>query len=66
MTDTITLDDIKYSEKEVSNVAKKLMTTLQLHTSESIKLHLEKAYQIGYMDAIAKVKKIINIDLSKY
>jgi hypothetical protein len=59
----ITLDDIKYDEKKVSETAKKLMVTLHMNVSDSIKLHLEKAYAIGYNDAVDKIKKTIKLKI---
>jgi hypothetical protein len=61
----VSLDDIKFNEKKVSDIAKKLMETLHINISENVKRHLEKAYEIGYQDAISEVKKVIKTDLSK-
>jgi uncharacterized protein YmfQ (DUF2313 family) len=57
------IDEVHYDEKKVSETAKKLMATLQLKVSDSIKFHLEKAYEIGYNDAIEEIKKVIIIPL---
>jgi hypothetical protein len=57
------LDHQHCDRKEIEKCAKKLMQTLHISASESIRLHLEKAYEIGYNDAIEEVKKTIKINL---
>ncbi|MDR2458180.1 MAG: hypothetical protein LBD41_06865 [Clostridiales Family XIII bacterium] len=59
------LDNQHCDKKEIEKCAKKLMQTLHISASESIKLHLEKAYEIGYNDAIEEVKKTIKLNVSK-